>query len=158
MTKSQNKRLRNRHLLSWNSTRVPQIGLTGTRSGNLRAINSQDLSQDAAGSPIRVMMRRLQLVSMIALFVVASAPLLAASGGSVSGVIRDSNGVPQMGAVVQLLRPDMSVLASAYTSNKGTYTFADILPGKYAIKAMGALFLPSLRENVRVRANTVVNL
>ncbi|WP_348265270.1 carboxypeptidase-like regulatory domain-containing protein [Telmatobacter sp. DSM 110680] len=104
------------------------------------------------------MMRRLQLVSMIALFVVASSPLLAASGGSVSGVIRDSNGVPQMGAVVQLLRPDMSVLASAYTSSKGTYTFADILPGKYAIKAMGALFLPSLRENVRVRANTVVNL
>ena len=63
-----------------------------------------------------------------------------------------------MGAVVQLLRPDMSVIASAYTSNKGTYTFADILPGKYAVKAMGALFLPSLRENVRVRANTVVNL
>ena len=63
-----------------------------------------------------------------------------------------------MGAVVQLLRPDMSVIASAYTSSKGTYTFADILPGKYAVKAMGALFLPSLRENVRVRANTVVNL
>ena len=103
-------------------------------------------------------MRRLQLVSMIALFVVASAPLFAATGGSVSGVVRDSSGVPQMGAVVQLLRPDMSVIASAYTNNKGTYTFADILPGKYAVKAMGALFLPSLRENVRVRANTVVNL
>jgi Carboxypeptidase regulatory-like domain len=104
------------------------------------------------------MMRRLQLVSIIALFVVASAPLFAASGGSVSGIIRDSSGVPQMGAVVQLLRPDMSVIASAYTNNKGNYTFADILPGKYAVKAMGALFLPSLRENVRVRANTVVNL
>ena len=103
-------------------------------------------------------MRRLQLVSIIALFVVASAPLFAASGGSVSGIIRDSSGVPQMGAVVQLLRPDMSVIASAYTNNKGNYTFADILPGKYAVKAMGALFLPSLRENVRVRANTVVNL
>jgi hypothetical protein len=104
------------------------------------------------------MMRRLQLVSMIALFVVASAPLSATTGGSVSGVVRDSSGVPQLGAVVQLLRPDMSVIASAYTTNKGTYTFADILPGKYAVKAMGASYLPSLRENVRVRANTVVNL
>ena len=159
MTKSQNKRLRNQHLLSWNSTRVPQTGLTDIRSGNLRAIDSQDLSQDAARSPIRVMMRRLQLVSLIALFVVASsAPLFAATGGSISGVIRNSSGVPQMGAVVELLRPDMSVIASAYTNSKGTYTFADILPGKYAVKAMGALFLPSLRENVRVRANTVVNL
>ena len=103
-------------------------------------------------------MRRLHLVSMIALFVVAAAPLLAATGGSVSGVVRDSSGVPQMGAVVQLLRSDMSVVAASYTNDKGTYSFADILPGKYAVKAMGALFLPSLRENVRVRANTVVNL
>ncbi|MGA9585667.1 MAG: carboxypeptidase-like regulatory domain-containing protein [Terracidiphilus sp.] len=104
------------------------------------------------------MMRRLHLVSMIALFVVASSPLLAVSGGSVSGVVRDSSGVPQMGAVVQLLRPDMSVISAVYTTSKGSYSFNDIQPGKYALKAMGTSFLPSLRENVRVRANTVVNL
>ncbi len=103
-------------------------------------------------------MRRLHLVSMIALFVVASSPLLAVSGGSVSGVVRDSSGVPQMGAVVQLLRPDMSVISAVYTTSKGSYSFNDIQPGKYALKAMGTSFLPSLRENVRVRANTVVNL
>lgn len=103
-------------------------------------------------------MRRLHLVSVIALMFVATAPLFAASTGSVSGVVRDSSGVPQIGAVVQLLRPDMSVMAAAYTNGKGTYTFADLQPGKYAVKAMGALFLPSLRENVRVRSNTVVNL
>jgi hypothetical protein len=104
------------------------------------------------------MMRRLHLVSLIALFVVASSPLLAAMPGSVSGVVRDSSGVPQIGAVVQLLRPDMSVIAAVYTTSKGAYSFNDILPGKYAVKAMGASFLPSLRENVRVRTNTVVNL
>jgi hypothetical protein len=95
---------------------------------------------------------------MIALFVVASAPLLAASSGSVSGVVRDSSGVPQIGAAVQLLRPDMTVVAAVYTTSKGTYIFNDVLPGKYAVKAMGAMFLPSLRENVRVRTNAVVNL
>jgi hypothetical protein len=104
------------------------------------------------------MMRRLHLVSMIALFVVASAPLLAASGASISGTVRDSSGIPQIGAVVQLLRPDMSVVAAVYTSGKGTYAFNDILPGKYAVKAMGTSFLPSLRENVRIRTNSVVNL
>jgi Carboxypeptidase regulatory-like domain len=102
-------------------------------------------------------MRRLQLVSMIALFVVACAPLSAAPG-SVSGVVRDSTGVPQMGAAVQLLRPDMSVVAAVYTTSKGTYLFKDVLPGKYSVKAMGATFLPSLREDVRVRTNTIVNL
>ncbi len=103
-------------------------------------------------------MRRLHLVSMIALFAVASLPLRAALPGSVSGVVRDSSGVPQIGAVVQLLRPDMSVIAAVYTGGKGEFTFNDILPGKYAVKAMGASFLPSLRENVRVRTTTIVNL
>src|SRR5580704_6892797 len=148
MTKSRNKRLRNRHLLSWNSTKAPQIRSTGTRSGNLRALDSQDLSQDAAGSPIRVMMRRLHIVSMIALLAVASVPLHATVPISVSGVVRDSSGVPQIGAVVQLLRPDMSVIASVFTGSKGDFAFTDILPGKYAVKAMGPSFLPSLRENV----------
>ena len=73
-------------------------------------------------------------------------------------MVSDSAGVPQIGAVVQLLRPDMSVVATAYTTAKGRFSFATVLPGKYAVKAMGTAFLPSLRENVRVRTNTVVNL
>jgi hypothetical protein len=60
--------------------------------------------------------------------------------------------------MVQLLRPDLSVVATAYTNHKGYFSFSAVLPGSYAVKAMGASFLPSLRENVRVRANTAVNL
>jgi hypothetical protein len=104
------------------------------------------------------MMRRLQLVSLFALISIASAPVFGAAPGSVTGVVRDSAGVPQIGAVVQLLRPDMSIITVVYTSSKGTYNFSNILPGHYSVKAMGTLFLPSLRENVRVRTNTVVNL
>ena len=103
-------------------------------------------------------MRRLHLVSLIALIVVACAPSTAAAPGSVTGVVRDSSGVPQIGAVVQLLRPDLSVIASCLHQQQGHLFIQDVLPGQYAVKAMGASFLPSLRENVRVRANTVVNL
>jgi hypothetical protein len=73
-------------------------------------------------------------------------------------MVCDSAGVPQIGAVVQLLRPDMSVVSTAYTSARGRFSFATVIPGKYAVKAMGTAFLPSLRENVHVRTNTVVNL
>jgi hypothetical protein len=76
----------------------------------------------------------------------------------VSGVVRNSAGVPQMGAVVQLLRPDLSVAASVYTNSKGHFAFSTVSPGRYSIKAMGTAFLPSLRENVRVQTATVVNL
>lgn len=103
-------------------------------------------------------MRKVHLVSLIALIVVASAPLYGASNGVVSGVVRDSSGVAQMGATVQLLRSDLTVIASVYTNSKGSFAFSNVLPGRYAIKAMGTSFLPALRENVHVRTNAVVNL
>jgi protocatechuate 3,4-dioxygenase beta subunit len=73
-------------------------------------------------------------------------------------VVRNTAGVPQIGAVVQLLRPDLSVAASVYTNSKGRYSFATVVPGRYAVKAMGTSFLPSLRENVRVQTSIVVNM
>jgi len=102
--------------------------------------------------------RRLHLALLALLIGLVSAPAHGATAASVSGVVRDSSGVPQIGTVVELLRPDMSVVASVYTNHKGFFSFATVLPGRYGVKAMGAMYLPSLRENVRVRANTVVNL
>jgi hypothetical protein len=104
------------------------------------------------------MMRRPHLVLVTVLIALSAAPVYGAGPGSVSGMVRDSAGVPQIGAVVQLLRPDLSVLTSVYTNSNGSFKIPVTLPGRYALKAMGVSFLPSLRENVRVRANTVVNL
>jgi len=102
-------------------------------------------------------MRRLHFAFIPVLLAISSAVAVAAPG-TVTGSVRDSAGVPQIGAKVQLLRPDMTVIASAYTDNKGMFTIASIAPGQYALKAMGQSFLPSLREDVRVRTRTVVNL
>ena len=77
---------------------------------------------------------------------------------SVSGVVRDSSGAPQIGAEVQLLRPDLSVVTSVYTNDEGRFLIASLLPGRYALKAIGPSFLPALRENVRVHTGTIVNL
>jgi len=78
---------------------------------------------------------------------------------SVSGTVRDSAGVPQIGAEVQLLRSDYSVVASTYTDSKGRFLISSIFPGHYALKAMNASFLPSMRENLRLRrGSTIVNL
>ena len=92
------------------------------------------------------------------LIAMAASPARGASAASVSGLVRDSAGVPLIGAQVQLLRPDLSIAASVYTDSQGRYLIASVFPGHYALKAMGMQFLPSLRENVRVRSATVVNL
>jgi len=98
------------------------------------------------------MMRRLQFAVFITLIAVGAAPVHAAAPGSVTGVVRNSAGVPQIGAVVQLLRPDLSVLAVVYTNDEGHFTIPSVAPGRYSLKAMGATFLPSLRENIRVHS------
>jgi hypothetical protein len=101
---------------------------------------------------------RAQLAGLTLLMLLGGASLWAAPA-SVTGLVRDSSGVPQIGAQVQLLRPDLSVAASAFTDAAGRFTLLSILPGRYSLKAMNTSFLPSLRENVRVhRGRTVVNL
>jgi hypothetical protein len=114
-------------------------------------------ARDAAKSP-NVIMRRVHLVLLTTLLAAGSVPVNGAASGSVSGVVRDSTGMAQIGAEVQLLRPDMTVIASVYTNETGHFAIPSVLPGRYAIKAMGESFLPSLREDVRVRTSTVVNL
>lgn len=75
-----------------------------------------------------------------------------------TGVVRSSSGEPQIGALVQLLQPDFSVVMAVYTDAKGRFSFSGVLPGRYQVKAMATSFLPSLREGVRVRRGTIVNL
>ncbi len=104
------------------------------------------------------MTRRLHLAFFVALIAMGAAPVRGAAQGSVSGVVRNSAGVPQIGAVVQLLRPNLNVVAIVYTDDKGRFSIPRVLPGRYAVKAMGSSFLPSLREGVRIRHATVVNL
>src|SRR5580700_4210688 len=117
-------------------------------------------ARDAAGAEPRSvsMMRSKHLAVFAAMIALGAVPIFAASTASVSGVVRDSSGVPQIGAEVQLLRSNLSVVASVYTNSQGRFLISSLLPGSYSLKAMGPSFLPALRENVRVHGGTVVNL
>jgi hypothetical protein len=83
-----------------------------------------------------------------------------AQSTSLTGVVRDSRGVPQIGAIVQLLRPDFTVAVETYTDERGRYRLASMAPGIYEVKASANLFLPTLRENLQVLGGSklVVNL
>ena len=101
---------------------------------------------------------RLNLVAFLALAFLGCVTAQAAPSASVSGVVRDTAGVPQIGAVVQLLRDDLSVLASVNTDQNGRFLIPAVYPGRYSVKAIATSFLPSMREGIRVRSGTIVNL
>ena len=93
-------------------------------------------------------------------FGVAGQCFAASNGGLLRGVIRDVHGAPQMGALVELLSADASVMATAFTDDHGRYLIQAILPGHYQVRASAAFLLPATRSNLHVQAGAqmIVNL
>ncbi len=80
----------------------------------------------------------------------AAAP--ARLSGAIAGLVTDGLGAPQMGAVVFLLNPQERVFGRVLTDEKGTFSFAGLAPGFYAVRVTLASFLPVVRENILVQA------
>ena len=83
----------------------------------------------------------------------------APDSGSITGIIRDADGIPQMGALVQAILPDASLAGSAITDSRGHYRIL-LQPGRYRVRATAALFMPAIREHLSISsgARSVVDL
>jgi len=77
--------------------------------------------------------------------------------GTISGYVRNANGVPQMGAVVELLGSAAQSF-TVFTNENGFYSASDLLPGTYSIKYSAAFFLPTFRDGVSLRAGSKILL
>ena len=74
----------------------------------------------------------------------------AASTAAVSGVVRDSQGIAQMGAMVQVLAAGSLSVATAFTDMQGRYRIANLVPGKYQVQATATFFMPATRRNLQL--------
>ncbi len=75
-----------------------------------------------------------------------------ATGAVVSGIVRDAQGVAQMGALIQIVASNSTAAATAFNDLHGRYVIANLLPGKYYVKATAALFVPATRDNLLLRS------
>jgi len=76
---------------------------------------------------------------------------------AISGYVRDSSGIPQMGAVVEIATSAARTL-TVFTDGAGFYSASDLLPGLYSVKVSAASFLPALREKVGLNPGTSIHL
>jgi hypothetical protein len=99
-------------------------------------------------------------IAFVSLILLAAAVRVTAQGAAVSGVVRDAQGVTQLGALVQVIAEDSAVLGTAFTDLHGRYLIPNLIAGRYEVRASAALFVPALRSNLQLRAGTraVVNL
>jgi len=96
------------------------------------------------------------LVVALGLVLPASA---AGKPGSISGYVRDASGIPQMGAVVEVLGSAARTL-KVFTDEHGFYSAAGLIPGLYSVKVSAPSFLPALRERVGLHpgSSVIVNV
>ena len=79
--------------------------------------------------------------------------------GTISGYVRSANGVPQMGAAVEVL--GSAILSPrVFTDDRGYYSIKGLTPGNYSLKVSAPSFLPALREKIGLRpgAKLLVNV
>jgi len=83
-----------------------------------------------------------------------------ADGPMISGVVRDAQGVAQMGALVQVLAANSTTVATAFTDQHGRYFISNLSPGRYLVRASAILFVPAMKANLELQSGvtTVVNL
>lgn len=111
---------------------------------------------------------RLRTLGALILVAASSSILTAAAdaqklaAGKLAGVVRDSGGVPQLGASVQVMGEGLRSAASRQflTNTQGIFRGEKLSPGLYTIRVTLAGFLPTLEQHVRVSSNltTIVRI
>ncbi len=75
--------------------------------------------------------------------------------GKLSGLVRDSSGVPQLGATVAILSeaPGVSPTYQFLTNTQGAFTGEKLLPGSYTVRVTLAGYLPFLEKHIQISPN-----
>jgi hypothetical protein len=71
--------------------------------------------------------------------------------GVISGVVSDSMGIPQMGAIVLLYNRQDRVYGKVQTDDLGRFNFLGLFPDLYSVKVTLATFVPALKKNILVQ-------
>src|SRR3984957_16923469 len=98
--------------------------------------------------------RTLGWVMMVGLVFAASAA--AKQGfGTISGVVLDPSGTPQMGASVWLISEDAGgrIISQLLSNQNGTFFTYHLQPGQYEGRVSVAGFLPTMERHVAVMSN-----
>src|ERR1700694_5648162 len=92
---------------------------------------------------------------MVIVLVVAGSTAAKPGYGTISGVVLDPTGTPQMGATIWLISEDAGGrTVSQLLSNQHGAFFTDRLkPGKYSLRVSLPGFLPAMEQHVSVVAN-----
>jgi hypothetical protein len=71
--------------------------------------------------------------------------------GSIAGVVRNSSGVPQMGATVFLFNRSEKLMQRVMTNERGLFGFGLLTPDIYSVRVSLASFVPAMKQKIAVQ-------
>jgi len=71
--------------------------------------------------------------------------------GSIAGFVRDSTGIPQMGASVLLFNRYERLIERTMTNERGTFGFEALSPDLYSVRVSLASFVPAMKQRIAVQ-------
>jgi hypothetical protein len=71
--------------------------------------------------------------------------------GSIAGFVRDSSGIPQMGATVLLFNRYERLMQRGLTNERGLFGFDSLSPDLYSVRVSLASFVPAMKQKISVQ-------
>jgi len=71
--------------------------------------------------------------------------------GSLAGIVRDSTGIPQMGAAVYLFNRSERLILQTITNERGVFGFSLLTPDLYSVRVSLASFVPAMKQKIAVQ-------
>jgi hypothetical protein len=113
------------------------------------------VQQGRLRSPLRIWGTLITTAACLSFLASAPEAQVKPVSGSLTGVVRDFAGTPQMGASVQVLTEGAGSNGSndLLTNTQGIFRSDKLAPGLYTVRVTLAGFLPTLQQHVRINAN-----
>jgi hypothetical protein len=94
-------------------------------------------------------------LAMVAVLLLVPAAAAKQGFGTISGVVTDASGTPQMGASVWLISEDAGdrIISRVLSNQYGAFFSDHLKPGSYAVRVSMAGFLPSMERHITVMSN-----
>jgi hypothetical protein len=71
--------------------------------------------------------------------------------GAITGMVTNTEGIPQMGAAVMLFNRRDRLASKVITDEEGRFAFAGLLPDLYSVRITLASFVPAIKNNILVQ-------
>jgi hypothetical protein len=95
---------------------------------------------------------------LAALGVMALFPAVAATTGSIAGLLKDDMGMPVAGGKMTLVDLAKGTSTTATTNSKGSYGFPLVMPGVYKLQAEAKGFATQERSAVSVHVGSALRI